>query len=171
MRMRLIAVSAAAVVVLGAVAATVHERLTGPTASEFDAVTLHDPDDDQQVAAAADDVWHGTVRRRLGARTIAGIPSQLYEVRVGRVFKGTVTGIVTVTRTEDDPPLGIGAAYVFPTVPWRDARDGHAVLAETRPRPAADLTVPAPDRAPGEPTDSTLGDHWAWLSSHVPSTL
>ncbi|GGZ14910.1 hypothetical protein GCM10010387_03950 [Streptomyces inusitatus] len=169
MRIRLVAVVAAAVVVLGTVATTVYDRLTEPTAA-FDAVTLHDPDDDHQVAAAADDVWHGTVRRRLGMRTIAGIPSQLYEVKVGRVFKGGLTGVVTVTQTADDPPLDDEHSYVFATVPWREARDGHAVLAEARPRSAEDLAAPAPDRAAGEPADSTVGDHWTWVSSHLPSS-
>ncbi|BDT39551.1 hypothetical protein [Streptomyces yaizuensis] len=168
MRVRLIAGAAAAIVVVGTVAVTVYDRLTQPQATVFDAVTLHDPDDDRQVAAAADDVWHGTVQRRLGTRTIAGIPSERYEVRVGRVFKGTVAGVITVTQAAGDPLLDIGHSYVFPTVPWREARDGRAVLAEAQPRPAENLDVPATKRAPGEPADSTVGEHWALVSGHPP---
>ncbi|MEO3976902.1 hypothetical protein [Streptomyces sp. CAU 1734] len=149
--------------VFAALAWATHHQLTTTPApgAAVEAMVLHDPSDDAEVAAAATAVWHGTVLRRTGDRTIAGIPSVRYEVEVGRVFKGEgMAGTVTVTLTPDDRPLRDGARYIFPTVPWEDiARDGHAVLAEVQPRPAGDLTASA--GAAG----GTVAEHWTRLTS------
>ncbi|MFE7135271.1 hypothetical protein ACFVIM_30875 [Streptomyces sp. NPDC057638] len=156
------AVSLAGAAVLVALAWATHHQLTAGPAPEaaVEAMVLHDPSDDGEVAAAATALWHGTVLRRTGDRTIAGIPSVRYEVTVGRVFKGEgLAGTVVVTLTPDDRPLEDGARYIFPTVPWQNTtRDGHAVLAEAQPRPADDLTAPA---AGG----GTVAEHWTRLAS------
>ncbi|WP_197367789.1 hypothetical protein, partial [Streptomyces clavuligerus] len=113
-----------------------YDHLTTPTTTTTtERLTFFDPTDDQAVTRAATAVWHGTVLRRTGTRTVEHLPQVLYEVRVGRVFKGTMTGTVTVTQSASKPALEPGKRYVLPTVPWADpGRDGHAVLAETRPR-------------------------------------
>lgn len=88
-----------------------HYRTTdvAETTSAGEAVTLydvrdvHDVRDARRVAGTADDVFAGMVVNRGGQRDIAGIPSDLYEVRVERRFKGDLRGTVTVSSEPGTP--------------------------------------------------------------------
>ncbi|MEE1792881.1 hypothetical protein PUR28_19325 [Streptomyces sp. BE308] len=160
---RIVAVAGAALTVIVTTGWTAYSYLT-PERSFFEAMTLHDPDDDQEVATAARDVFRATVERRTGTRTIQDVPSDLYEVRVIRAYKGNLTGTVTITRTTGGPALRPGHAYVIPTVPWNNREHEHAVLAEALPRPADDPDAPATTvtgRARG-----TIDQHWTWAATH-----
>ncbi|MET9427824.1 MULTISPECIES: hypothetical protein [unclassified Streptomyces] len=116
------------------------------------------------MAGSADDVFHGTVIRHTGQRTIAEIPSDLYEVRVGHVFKGRVSGTITLTQPADAPRLAAGKKYVFATASWHNPDNEHAVLSDTRPTPAADLTTPVRGAAAG--TASTIAEYWQRAVAH-----
>ncbi|WP_299535801.1 hypothetical protein [uncultured Streptomyces sp.] len=158
------AVASAAALVLAASAWTAYSYLSPTGRTEFEAVTLHNPDDDQEVATAARDVFRATVERRAGARTIRNVPSEIYEVRVTHAYKGNLTGTVSVTQLPEDPPLHTGHAYIFPTVPWDDTGAEHAVLAETVPRPADHLGRPATTST--GPAHGTVDEHWTWVTTH-----
>ncbi|MFJ2443336.1 hypothetical protein ACIOWG_23420 [Streptomyces sp. NPDC087658] len=122
----------------------------GPT----HAFTLYDPEDPREVAGTADDVFHGEVVRHSGRRTVAGIPSELYEVEVDRTFKGHLRGTVTVTLSTGSPVLASGTSYVFTTAAWGTPDDGHAVLADVQP------SVTTSDTARG------VSEHWQWAVAH-----
>ncbi|MEU5896808.1 MULTISPECIES: hypothetical protein [unclassified Streptomyces] len=139
---------------------------TAATASAGEAVTLYDVRDARQVAGTADDVFAGTVVGRAGQRDIVGIPSDLYEVRVERSFKGGPPGTVTVSHEQGAPPLTTGGAYVFATGRVPDERT-HAVLLETTPAPYTSLTAPARVHGPSSDTAGpTVAEHWAWAVDH-----
>ncbi|OEJ22932.1 hypothetical protein AR457_37590 [Streptomyces agglomeratus] len=119
-----------------------HQHLTTPTAP-MEAITLYNPGSPREVAGSADDIFHGTVLRRAGRRTIDDTPSDRYEVRVGHVFKGRLSGTVTVTQPVEEAPLTAGKRYVFTTAAWKNPQREHAVLSDTRPTPAAQLDSPS----------------------------
>ncbi|MEO3976581.1 hypothetical protein [Streptomyces sp. CAU 1734] len=155
--------AAAVAVVLGVSGYLSHAVLTTPSGS-FEALTLYDPDDPREVAGSADDVFHAEVTAHTGRRTIAHVPSELYEVRVGRVFKGGLAGTVTITVPAGDPALEAGTKYVFTTAAWGNREREHAVLSDTRPLLAPDLGARVPD-LPGEPV-RTVGELWQWAVRH-----
>ncbi|MER5988873.1 hypothetical protein [Streptomyces sp. NPDC001787] len=159
----IVAVTGAALAVITATAWTAYTYLT-PRPASFEAVTLHNPDDDQEVATAARDVFRATVQRHTGTRTIQNVPSDLYEVRITHTYKGNLNGTVTVTQTTDEPALLPGHTYVVPTVPWNNPEGEHAVLAETLPRPADDPDAPATTLT-GTP-HGTIDEHWTWAATH-----
>ncbi|MGW4229435.1 hypothetical protein ACWEF9_09125 [Streptomyces sp. NPDC004980] len=161
---RIASVTTAAALVLAASAWTAYSYLSPTGRTEFEAVTLHNPDDDQQVATAARDVFRATVQRHTGTRTIQDIPSEIYEVRVTHTYKGNLTGTVLVTQIPDDPPLRSGHAYIFPTVPWDNTGQEHAVLAETVPRPADHPHQPATTTVGA--AHGTVDQHWTWVTTH-----
>ncbi|GAA2499333.1 hypothetical protein [Streptomyces gobitricini] len=118
----------------------------------------YDPDGARDTAAHADDVFHGTVLRGTGRRTIAEIPSRLYEVRVGQVFKGRLTGTVTLTQPVGEPALESGGKYVFATTSWHNEDNEHGLLPGTRPYPADDLTATVRGAAAGP--GMTVAEFW-----------
>lgn len=136
--------------------------------------------DAREVAGAADDVFHGTVLRATGHRIIQDIDSALYEVRVGEVFKGKLSGTVTVTHDRANQPLKPGTSYVFATNAWGE-EDGaheddegglHAVLPETRPGPTPSLDDPAstPDGSGRTGDGRTVQQYWRWAVENQVST-
>ncbi|MGY3676955.1 hypothetical protein [Streptomyces sp. TE33382] len=158
--------AAMTVAALTGIAATCWTAYTylAPQQTTFEAVTLHNPDDDQEVATAARDVFRATVQRRTGTRTIQDVPSDLYDVRITHTYKGDLTGSVTITQSTDEPALRPGHTYVMPTVPWNNPQGEHAVLAETLPRPADDPSAQATTLT-GSP-HGTIDEHWTWASTH-----
>ncbi|MET9429669.1 MULTISPECIES: hypothetical protein [unclassified Streptomyces] len=151
------ALAVAATAVLAATGYLTHRYVTSPAAPR-EAIARHAPESAREVAGSADDVFHGTVVRHAGRRTIAEIPSELYEVRVGRVFKGGVSGTVTLTQPAGNPRLAVGGKYVFATASWHNASNEHAVLADARPTPAADLGAPV--RGVGGGSAPTVAEYW-----------
>ncbi|MFF8833388.1 hypothetical protein [Streptomyces sp. NPDC015131] len=132
--------------------------VTSSGAPPGSAAASYDPAEARETAHDADDVFHGTVVRLSGRRTIAEIPSRLYEVRVGQVFKGRLTGTVTVTQPQGDPALEEGGKYVLATTSWHNEDDEHGLLPGSRPFPAPDLTTPVRNAATG--AETTLADYW-----------
>ncbi|WP_143608680.1 hypothetical protein [Streptomyces sp. CB03234] len=134
------------------------QHVTDPSEPVRTVTASYDPGAARDVASSADDVFHGTVVRLTGRRTIAEIPSRLYEVRVGHVFKGGLTGTVTLTQPEGHPTLEPGGKYVFATTSWHNEDNEHGLLSGTRPYPAPDLTAPVlgtPARA-----GVTVAEYW-----------
>ncbi|MEU7282454.1 hypothetical protein AB0A69_27300 [Streptomyces sp. NPDC045431] len=157
------ALAAAALAILAAAGYFTHRHVTAPPARSA-TVAVHAPESARRIVGSADDVFHGTVVRHAGRRTIAEIPSDLYEVRVGHVFKGGVRGTITLTQPADKPRLAIGGKYVFATASWHDASDEHAVLADARPVPAADLGAPV--RGAGGGSSPTVAEYWRDAVDH-----
>ncbi|MEU0276411.1 hypothetical protein [Streptomyces sp. NPDC006307] len=157
------ALAAAVTTILATTGYLTYQHLTTPSAPTG-AITLYDPENAQEVAGSADDVFHGTVLRHTGQRTIAEIPSDLYEVRVGHVFKGRLNGTITLTQPSGEPRLTAGKKYVFATASWHNANNEHAVLSDTRPTPAADLTAPV--RGAAEGTAHTIAEYWQHAVAH-----
>ncbi|MGW7067117.1 hypothetical protein ACWGII_18860 [Streptomyces sp. NPDC054855] len=139
---------------------------TAETTSAGEAVTLYDARDARQVAGTADDVFAGTVVDRAGRRDIAGVFSDLYEVRVDRSFKGGLRGTITVSYEQGARPLSAGESYVFATGRVPDQRT-HAILLETSPAPFTSLTAPIGSRAAGAVTaGQTVAEYWTWAVEH-----
>ncbi|MGA5553361.1 hypothetical protein [Streptomyces lavendulocolor] len=159
MKKALLACLAAAVTVSVAAGGYLALRPAGTSAAPVTAVAAasYDPAGAREAAAQADDVFHGTVLRGTGRRTIAEIPSRLYEVRVGHVFKGGIGGTVTVTQPVAEPALRPGG-YVFATTSWHNGDDEHGLLAGSPPHPADDLTAPVRGAAAGAGT--SVGAYW-----------
>ncbi|MFC8917670.1 hypothetical protein ACFT5C_18040 [Streptomyces sp. NPDC057116] len=133
--------------------------VTAPPPRPVRAVTApYGPMEARAAADDADDVFHGTVVRESGRRTIAEIPSRLYAVRVGRVFKGRLGGTVTLTQPAAEPALEPGGTYVFTTTSWHNADDEHGLLPGTRPFPAPDLAAPV--GGAGVPAGLTVAAYW-----------
>ncbi|MEU7581491.1 hypothetical protein AB0B50_28250 [Streptomyces sp. NPDC041068] len=176
--LRPFAVGAAAAAVLAGTAWGVYS--TGrPAPDAGEASTTYDPSDPRQLAGSARDVFHGTVLRHTGRRTIADLPCEVYEVRVGRVFKGALHGTVTLTRTGGESQPAPGASYVFATYPWaREAAGAHAVLSGAGASPARDLGDPvrgtkdeALPRARGaEGRRQSVAEYWTWAVAHQVDT-
>ncbi|GAA1937284.1 hypothetical protein GCM10009837_74400 [Streptomyces durmitorensis] len=164
---RRLAVAAAALTVLGGALWSLYS-LTGPreNSGPTEAVALYDPQDARQVAGTADDVFLGTVVSRTGERDIYGVFSDLYAVRVGQVFKGTVRDTTTVSYYQGEEPLTDGASYVFATGRVPDGQS-HAVLLETIPAPVADLNAPARTITAVAASDGrTIREYWKWAVDH-----
>ncbi|MGW6274757.1 hypothetical protein [Streptomyces sp. NPDC055060] len=162
-----LALAAAGLTVVGGTFWGVYRLTDGartPTAGE--AVTLYDVRDARQVAGTADDVFAGEIVDRTGERDIAGIFSDLYEVRVDRSFKGDLAGTVTVSHEQGAGPLIAGESYVFATGRVPDTRT-HAVLLETSPTPFTSLTAPIGPAAAGITTAGrTVAEYWSWAVDH-----
>ncbi|MER5257204.1 hypothetical protein [Streptomyces sp. NPDC002855] len=161
------AVAAAALTVLGCAAWSVYS-LTGPGRSNgpTEAVTLYDPQDARQVAGTADHVFVGTVVGRTGERDIYGIVSDMYAVRVGQVFKGSVRDTTTVSHYQGEEPLDDGSSYVFATGRVPDSQS-HAVLLETTPPPIGILDAPAQTiSAAAASGGRTISEYWTWAVEH-----
>ncbi|WAL93242.1 hypothetical protein [Streptomyces sp. Je 1-369] len=110
---RQLALAAAALTVLAGGSWGVHRTTAVPeTMSAGEAVTLYDVRDARQVAGTADDVFAGMVVNRGGQRDIAGILSDLYEVRVEQRFKGGLRGTVTVSH-EQGPHHSLRVARIL----------------------------------------------------------
>ncbi|MEV3987605.1 hypothetical protein AB0J57_01720 [Streptomyces sp. NPDC049837] len=134
-------------------------HLTAPSAPPAGAVSVpYGPDEARSAASRADDVFHGTVVRETGRRTIAEIPSRLYAVRVGHVFKGHLTGTVTLTQPVDEPALEPGGKYVFVTTSWHNEDNEHGLLSGIRPHRAADLTAPV--RGADARAEPSVAEYW-----------
>ncbi|MFI7317111.1 hypothetical protein [Streptomyces venezuelae] len=162
-----IALAAAGAVVLAGASWGVHRTTNGAeTTSAGEAVTLYDVRDARQVAGTADDVFAGTVVDRAGQRDIAGILSDLHEVRIERSFKGDLHGTVTVSSEQGAGTLAPGASYVFATGRVPDHRT-HAVLLETRPQSFTSLNAPIRSGAPGaQAAGRTVAEYWSWAVDH-----
>ncbi|MEU7283490.1 hypothetical protein AB0A69_32670 [Streptomyces sp. NPDC045431] len=64
------ALAAAVTAILATTGYLTYQHLTTPSAPT-EAITLYDPENAREVAGSADDVFHGTVLRHTGQRTIA----------------------------------------------------------------------------------------------------
>ncbi|MFF8659715.1 hypothetical protein [Streptomyces huasconensis] len=164
---RRLAIAAAGLTVAAGAALGVY-RLTdaADATSVGEAVTVYDAQDARQVAGTADDVFAGTVMNRAGQRDIAGILSDLYQVRVERSFKGGLQGTVTVSSEQGAASLSPGSSYVFATGRVPDQRT-HAILLETKPASFTSLTAPVGALAADEETARrTVADYWTWAVDH-----
>ncbi|MFE0171978.1 hypothetical protein ACFWZ2_06650 [Streptomyces sp. NPDC059002] len=170
---RPLAVGAAAAAVLTGTAWSLYSlaRPAAPAAGE--ATTSYDPSDPRQLVGSARDVFHGTVLRHTGHEEIAELPSEVYEVRVGRVFKGVLHGTVTVTQTDSEAQPDPGSSYVFATYPWaHEAAGAHAILSDARAAPDLGARAEVPKDMPlsraraVEARQQTVAEYWTWAVAH-----
>ncbi|WP_409239932.1 hypothetical protein [Streptomyces sp. PA5.6] len=164
---RRLALAAAGAAVLAGASWGVYRTMDeAATTSAGEAVTLYDVRDARQVAGTADDVFAGTVVDRAGQRDIAGILSDLHEVRVERSFKGDLHGTVTVSSEQGAGTFSPGASYVFATGRVPDHHT-HAVLLETRPTSFTSLNAPIRSGSPdGKTAGTTVAEYWSWAVDH-----
>ncbi|MEU9720151.1 hypothetical protein [Streptomyces sp. NPDC047976] len=128
-----------------------------------EAVHAFDTTDPVLVAPEATAVFTGTVVEDLGRRTVEGLPSDAYRVRVERVLKGSASGEMLVSQSdESDRKYLVGQTYVWATNPATRPEEGVAQLYDAEPRPAtpADLAAwtAAVERTRPDPGAGVLTD-------------
>ncbi|MFJ3877856.1 hypothetical protein ACIPW5_10395 [Streptomyces sp. NPDC090077] len=112
--------------------------------TEGEAVHAFDTTDPLLVAPDATAVFTGTVVEDLGRRTVEGLPSDAYRVRVGHVLKGSASGEVLVSQSDESAhKYQVGQTYFWATNPATRPDEGVAQLYDAEPRPATAADVAA----------------------------
>ncbi|MFF2194589.1 hypothetical protein [Streptomyces sp. NPDC058157] len=113
---------------------------TAHTTSE--SVHAFDTTDPALVAPEATAVFTGTVLEDLGRRTVEGLPSDAYRVRVDRVLKGSAAGEMLVSQSDEtEHKYLVGQTYMWATNPATLPEEGVAQLYDADPRPADDAAI------------------------------
>ncbi|GLV88370.1 hypothetical protein Slala03_80590 [Streptomyces lavendulae subsp. lavendulae] len=108
-----------------------------------DVVYAYDTSSPTIVAQHATAVFTGTVLEDTGPRTVEGLSSDTYRVRVDQVLKGVASGEVVITQSTDGEVdrYRVGRTYMWATNPNHRVEDGVAQLYDAAPRPANDAAV------------------------------
>ncbi|MFF4648105.1 hypothetical protein [Streptomyces sp. NPDC001389] len=94
------------------------------------------------VAPEATAVFTGTVLEDLGRRTVEGLPSDAYRVRVNRVLKGSASGEILISQSDEtEHKYQVGQTYMWATNPATRPEEGVAQLYDADPRPADNTTI------------------------------
>lgn len=107
-----------------------------------ESVHAFDTTDPALVAPEATAVFTGTVLEDLGRRTVEGLPSDAYRVRVDRVLKGSATGEMLVSQSDETAhKYRVGQTYMWATNPATRPEEGVAQLYDADPRPAGEADI------------------------------
>ncbi|WP_371681011.1 hypothetical protein [Streptomyces sp. NBC_01276] len=103
-----------------------------------DVLYAYDTNSPSVVARHATAVFTGTVLKDTGRRSVEGLPSDTYLVRVAEVLKGTAVGELVITQSVDGEAAryAVGETYMWATNANSQREDGAAQLYDAEPRPA-----------------------------------
>ncbi|MEU8779088.1 hypothetical protein [Streptomyces sp. NPDC048606] len=136
-----VSAGAAAVLVGGAWAGWEQYRHAHGTSEVVHAFDTTDP---ALVAPEATAVFTGTVVEDLGRRTVEGLPSDAYRVRVEHILKGTPAREMLVSQSDDTATrYRVGNSYMWATNPATRPEEGVAQLYDAEPRPVTDADINA----------------------------
>lgn len=112
------------------------------THTSSESVHAFDTTNPALVAPEATAVFTGTVLEDLGRRTVEGLPSDAYRVRVDRVLKGDAAGEMLVSQSDEaEHKYQVGQTYMWATNPASRPGEGVAQLYDADPRPADDADI------------------------------
>ncbi|MFE2852739.1 hypothetical protein ACFXJO_16615 [Streptomyces lavendulae] len=107
-----------------------------------EAVHTFDTTNPALVAPEATAVFTGTVVEDLGRRTVEGLPSDAYRVRVNRVLKGNASREMLVSQSDEtEHRYLVGQTYMWATNPASHPEEGVAQLYDADPRPAGEADI------------------------------
>ncbi|MEU9033368.1 hypothetical protein AB0D45_00355 [Streptomyces sp. NPDC048352] len=136
------AVSAGAAAALAGGAWVGWDQYRAARTTQSEAVHAFDTTDPNLVAPEAAAVFTGTVLEDLGRRTVEGLPSDAYRVRVDRVLKGNAMGEMLVSQSDESGhKYLVGQTYVWATNPATRPEEGVAQLYDADPRPASETDI------------------------------
>ncbi|MFF5705220.1 hypothetical protein ACFY7H_22365 [Streptomyces sp. NPDC012794] len=141
-KLLVVVVSAGAAAVLAGGAWLGWDQYRTAHTTHSEAVHAFDTTDPNLVAPEATAVFTGTVLEDLGRRTVEGLPSDAYRVRVERVLKGTASGEMLVSQSDEtEHKYVVGQTYMWATNPATRPDEGVAQLYDADPRPAREADI------------------------------